>query len=139
MEASWRSRNSCYPDMLEFCSVGELSSWGCELEIECQIAYPSFTGKVRNSWKSKLILGKFWHASSTHCPNLYLFIFFLHAGGRAESALLLSFLCKVLRHKDYLPFPREKIDSGVLWHNFGIFTHTEVQVFSFFFFFFFFE
>ena len=42
------------------------------------------------------------------------------------------FLCKVLRHKDSLPFPREKIDSGVLWHNFGIFTHTEVRVFFFF-------
>ena len=33
---------------------------------------------------------------------------FLHAGGRAESALL----CKVWRRKDSLPFPREKIDSG---------------------------
>ena len=35
-----------HPDMLEFHSVGELSCWGCELEIECQIAYPSVTGKV---------------------------------------------------------------------------------------------
>ena len=60
----------------------------------------------------------------------------LHAGGRAESALLLSFLCKVLRRKDSLPFPSEKIDSGVLWRNFGIFTHTGVRVFFFFFFFF---
>ena len=48
-----------HPDMLEFHSVGELSCWGCELEIECQIAYPSVTGKVRNLWKSKLILGNF--------------------------------------------------------------------------------
>ena len=40
-----------HPDMLEFCSVGELSCWGCELEIECQIAYPSVTGKVQNLWK----------------------------------------------------------------------------------------
>ena len=80
------------------------------------------------------LFGQFWHASSTHCPNLNL----LHAGGRAESTLLLSFLCKVLRRKDSLPFPREKIDSGVLWHNFGIFTHSEVRVFFFFFFFFFF-
>ena len=40
-----------HPDMLEFHSVGELSCRGCELEIECQIAYPSVTGKVRNSWK----------------------------------------------------------------------------------------
>ena len=43
------------------------------------------------------------------------------AGGRSESALVISFLCKVLRRKDSLPFPRGKIDSGVLWHNFGIF------------------
>ena len=54
------------------------------------------------------------------------------AGGRSESALVISFLCKVLRRKDSLPFPREKIDSGVLWHNFGIFTHTEVRVVFFF-------
>ena len=74
------------------------------------------------------LFGQFWHASSTHCPNLNL----LCAGGRAESVLLLSFLCKVLRHKDTLPFPREKIDSGVLWHNFGIFTHTKIWVFFFF-------
>ena len=60
------------------------------------------------------------------------------AEGRAESTLLLSFLCKVLRRKDSLLFQTEKIDSGVLWHNFSIFTHTEVRVlfFSFFFFFF---
>ena len=45
--------------MLEFHSVGELSCWGCELVIECQIAYLSATGKVQNSWKSKLILGNF--------------------------------------------------------------------------------
>ena len=48
-----------HPDMLEFCSVGELPCWDCELEIECQIAYPSVTGKVQNLWKSKLILGNF--------------------------------------------------------------------------------
>ena len=35
-----------HPDMLKFCSVGELSCQGCELEIECQIVYPSVTGKV---------------------------------------------------------------------------------------------
>ena len=71
----WRSRNSClsgsdfwrflwpkvpknygiskirvflHPDMLKFCSVGELSCQVCELEIECQISYPSVTGKVQN-------------------------------------------------------------------------------------------
>ena len=47
------------PDMLKFCSVGEISCRGCELEIECQIAYPSVTGKVQNLWKSKLILVNF--------------------------------------------------------------------------------
>ena len=111
--------------MLKFHSVGELSCWGCELEIECQIAYPSVTGKVQNLWKSKTYFGQFWYALSTHCPNQNL----LRAGGRAESTLLVSFLCKVLRRKDSLPFSREKIDSEVfLWHNFGIFTHTEVRV-----------
>ena len=40
----------------EFHSVGELSCWGCELEIELQIAYPSVTGKVRNLLKVNL----FW-------------------------------------------------------------------------------
>ena len=80
----------------EFHSVGELSCWGCELEIECQIAYPSVTGKVQNLQKSELILVNFGML-----------------GGRAESALLLSILCKVWRRKDSLPFPKEKIDSGV--------------------------
>ena len=134
MEESWRSRNSCHPDMLKFHLVGELSCWGCELEIECQISYPSVTGKVQNSQKKYMKFRQFWHASSTYCPNLNL----LHAGGRAESALLLSFLCKVLRRKDSLPFPREKIDSGVLWHNFGIF-YPYQNTGLFFFFFFFFE
>ena len=45
-----------HPDMLKFCSVGELSCWGCELEIECQIVYPSVTGKVQNLQKINL----FW-------------------------------------------------------------------------------
>ena len=38
----------------EFCSVGELSCWGCELEIEWQIAYPSVTGKVQKLWQSEM-------------------------------------------------------------------------------------
>ena len=64
------------------------------------------------------------------CLNLNLF----RAEGRAESTLVLSFYVRFLRRKDSLPFPREKIDSGVLWHTFGIFTHTEVRViFKFFF------
>ena len=69
--------------MLKFCSVGEISCRGCVLEIECQIAYPSVTGKGRNLWKSKTFFGEFWCASSTHCLNLNL----LCAEGRAESAL----------------------------------------------------
>ena len=75
-----------HPDMLEFHSVGELSCWGCELEIECQIVYPSVTGKVQNLWKSKLILGNF----GMRHPHIVR-ILILCAGGRAESALLLSF------------------------------------------------
>ena len=71
-----------HPDMLEFCSVGELSCRGCELEIECQIVYPSVTGKVQNLQKSKLILGNF----GVHRPHIVR-ILILHAGGRAESAL----------------------------------------------------
>ena len=55
-----------HPDMLEFHSVGELSCWGCELEIECQIAYPSVTGKVQNLRKSRLILGNF----GVHRPHI---------------------------------------------------------------------
>ena len=43
----------------EFYSVGELSCWGCQLEIEWQIVYPSVTGKVQNLRKSELILVNF--------------------------------------------------------------------------------
>ena len=56
----------------EFCSVGELSCQGCQLEIEWQIAYPSVTGKVQKLQQSELNLvnfGQFWHASSTQCLN----------------------------------------------------------------------
>ena len=45
--------------VLKFHSVGELSCRGCELEIECQIAYPSVTGKVQNLRKSEFILVNF--------------------------------------------------------------------------------
>ena len=45
--------------VLKFHSVGELSYRGCELEIECQIAYPSVIGKVQNLRKSELILVNF--------------------------------------------------------------------------------
>ena len=48
--------------VLKFHSVGELSCWGCELEIQCQIAYPSVTGKVQNLQKMNF-LGQF-------CVNL---------------------------------------------------------------------
>ena len=40
---------------------------------ECQIAYPSVTGKVRNLRKSELIFGQFWRALSTHCLNQNVF------------------------------------------------------------------
>ena len=52
--------------ILELRSVGELSCWGCELEIECQIAYPSVTEKVQNLQKSELILVNF----GVHCPHI---------------------------------------------------------------------
>ena len=58
--------------------------------------------------------------------------------GQGRKRTCTYFLCKVLRRKDSLPFPREKIDSGVLWHNFGIFAHTEVRVFFLFIYLFFF-
>ena len=69
--------------VLEFCSVGELSCQGCELEIKCQIAYPSVTGKVRNLRKGELILVNFGvcHPQCLNRKNV------LRAGGRAESAL----------------------------------------------------
>ena len=52
--------------VLEFCSVGELSCWGCGLKIECQIAYPSVTGKVRNLQKSE-----FWSISGILACVIY--------------------------------------------------------------------
>ena len=78
-----------HPDMLKFHPVGELSCWGCELEIECQILYPSVTGKVQNLQRkyTYFFFGQFWCASFMHCLYLNL----LRAGGRVESALVLSF------------------------------------------------
>ena len=93
---TWCFRNSCLSGSDKFCSVGELSCWGCELEIEWQIAYPSVTGKVQKLQQSELNLvnfGQFWRVSSTQCLNQND----LHAEGRAESTLLLSFLCKIWR------------------------------------------
>ena len=120
--------------VLKFCSVGELSCQGCELEIQCQIAYPSVTGKVQNLQKMNF-LGQFcvnfWRALSTQCV----------LEGRAESALSFGFY--KVRDEGFLPFPKEKIDSGGFCGiTFGIFTHTEVRVIFLFcvcFFFFFFE
>ena len=127
--------------VLKFHSVGELSCGGCELEIQCQIAYPSVTGKVRNLQKMNF-LGQFcviffWRASSTQCLNLKKKKFCV-LEGRAESALSFGFY--KVRDKGFPPFPKEKIDSGGFCGiTFGIFTHTEVRVvFLFFFFFFFF-
>ena len=65
--------------------------------------------------ESELILvnfGQFWSILACVIHTVSESECFLRARGRAESALLLS-LCKVSRRKDSLPFPREKIDSGV--------------------------
>ena len=56
---TWRSQNLCLSGLDKFCSVGELSCRGCELEIEWQIAYPSVTGKVQKLWQSELNLVNF--------------------------------------------------------------------------------
>ena len=58
-EETWHFQNSCLSGLDEFHSVGELSCWGCELEIEWQIAYPSVTGKVQKLWQSELNLVNF--------------------------------------------------------------------------------
>ena len=58
-EETWCFQNSCLSGLDEFHSVGELSCWGCELEIELQIAYPSVTGKVRKLRQSELNLVNF--------------------------------------------------------------------------------
>ena len=76
--------------MLEFCSVGELSCWGCELEIECQIAYPSVTGKVQNLWKSELILVNF----GVRHPHIVRIRMFCVLGAGQKAHLLLSFYVK---------------------------------------------
>ena len=58
-EETWRFQNSCLSGSDKFCSVGELSCQGCELEIEWQIVYPSVTGKVQKLWQSELNLVNF--------------------------------------------------------------------------------
>ena len=128
--------------VLEFHSVGELSCRGCELEIQCQIAYPSVTGKVRNLQKMNF-LGQFcvnFLACVVHTvPELKKIFCMLE--GRAESTLSFGFY--KVRDEGFPPFPKEKIDSGGFCGiTFGIFTHTKVRVvfllfFVFFFFFFF--
>ena len=79
--------------VLKFCSVGELSCRGCELEIQCQIAYPSVTGKVQNLQKMNFLgqfcVNFFWHASSTQCLNLKNI---LHAGGQGRKPTKFWFL-----------------------------------------------
>ena len=74
-------------DMLKFHSVGELSCRGCELEIECQIAYPSVTGKVRNLRKSELILVNF----GVRRPHIVRIRMFSMLGAGQKAHLLLSF------------------------------------------------
>ena len=61
-----------HPDMLKFCSVGELSCRSCELKIECQILYPSVTGKVQNSWRKYTY---FWA----------ILVYIVHALSKSES------------------------------------------------------
>ena len=58
-EKTWHFQNSCLSGSDKFCSVGELSCRGCELEIEWQIAYPSVTGKVQKLRQSELNLVNF--------------------------------------------------------------------------------
>ena len=127
--------------VLKFHSVGELSCRGCELEIQCQIAYPSVTGKVQNLQKINF-LGQF-------CVNFLVCIvhtvpelkkkIFCVLEDRAESTLSFGFY--KVRDEGFPPFPKEKIDSrGFCGITFSIFTHTEVLViflFCFFVFFFF--
>ena len=73
--------------MLKFHSVGELSCQGCELEIECQIAYPSVTGKVQNLQKSELILVNF----GMRHPHIVQIGMFRMLGAGQKAHLLLSF------------------------------------------------
>ena len=119
-----------HPETLKCHVVGELSCWGHKLEIDVLIFVPLCY------WKGAKFMGKIYIRSAILMCIVDALSKSFCAGGGAESALVISFLCKVLRRKDSLPFPREKIDSGVLWHNFGIFTHTKVWVvfLSFFFF-----
>ena len=56
---TWCFQNLCLSGSDEFHSVGELSCWGCELEIEWQIAYSSVTGKVQKLQQSELNLVNF--------------------------------------------------------------------------------
>ena len=53
-EETGHFQNSCLSGLDKFHSVGELSCWGCELEIEWQIVYPSVTEKVRKLRQSEL-------------------------------------------------------------------------------------
>ena len=94
--------------VLKFHSVGELSCRGCELEIQCQIAYPSVTGKVQNLQKMNF-LGQFcvnFLARVIHTvPELKKNI--LHAGGQGRKRTKFFGFYKV-RDKGFPPFPKEK-------------------------------
>ena len=132
--------------VLKFHSVGELSCWGCELEIQCQIAYPSVTGKVRTLQKMNFL--------DQFCVNFLACVIhtvpelkkiFCVLEGRAESALSFGFY--KVRDEGFPPFPKEKIDiGGFCGITFGIFlpipkygSFFSYFFFVFFFFFFFFE
>ena len=122
--------------VLKFHSVGELSCWGCGLKIECQIAYPSVTGKVQNLQK-KVNFGQF-------CMNFGVFIYTVPEfekylacwGGQGRKHTKFLVLNKV-RDEGFPPFPKEKIDSGN-FHGITLVFLPIPKYGSFFFFFFFF-
>ena len=75
----------CIQKMLKFCVVGELSCWGHKLEIDvlnfvpfCYWKGAKFMGKIYIFWA---IFRCIIDALSKSC----------HAGGRSESALVISF------------------------------------------------
>ena len=124
-----------HPEMLEFYVVGELSCRGL-LTGNRMLNFIPFC-----YWKGAKFVGKiyiFWAILTCIIHALSESESFL-CWGQGKKRTCTYFLCKVLRRKDSLPFPREKIDSRVLWHNFSNFyPYRSMGRFFFFFFFFFF-
>ena len=74
-----------HPEMLKFCVVGELSCWGCKLEIDvlnfvpfCYWKGVKFVEKIYIFWAILMCIVDALSKS-------------LRAGGRSESALVISF------------------------------------------------